>query len=87
MRHSIDLLSVDEVKKKKTLGELPEFFQGKHIYVSYGDYDDSTLLDIARVILAYDGILERQINADVKYVITRRMWNPDFEKVAWRFSR
>jgi hypothetical protein len=67
----------DQIK----VDELPDFFHGMHFYVSYGDYDDSTLLDITRVILAYDGILERQINSDVKYVITNRMWNLDFEKV------
>ncbi len=70
----------DKADKMK-INELPDFFHGIHFYVSYGDYDDNTLLDIVRVILAYDGILERQINTDVKYVITNRMWNQDFEKV------
>lgn len=70
-------------KKQNTFGEIPDIFHGKHFYVSYGDYDDNTLLDIARIILAYDGTLERQITSDVKYVITNRMWNQDFAKV-WR---
>lgn len=65
--------------------ELPTFFHGIHFYVSYGDYDDSTLLAITRVILAYDGILERQVNENVKYVITNRLWNQDFEKVREEF--
>ena len=66
--------------------ELPSFFHGIHFYVSYGDYDDNTLLDITRVILAYDGILEKQVNENVKYVITNRFWNQDFEKVCKEFS-
>jgi hypothetical protein len=78
------------VKKKSTntnedqsiqFDELPDFFHGIHFYVSYGDYDDNTLLDIIRVILAYDGIIEKQINSDVKYIITNRLWNLDFDKV------
>ncbi len=73
--------SLTKNEDKMKLNELPDFFHGIHFYVSYGDYDDNTLLDIVRVILAYDGILERQINTDVKYVITNRMWNQDFEKV------
>ncbi len=71
----------EDQSKKFQFDELPDFFHGIHFYVSYGDYDDNTLLDITRVILAYDGILEKQINSDVKYVITNRMWNQDFEKV------
>jgi len=74
--------TTDQIK----FDELPDFFHGNHFYVSYGDYDDDTLLDITRVILAYDGVLERQINSDVKYVITNRMWNQDFEKVENNFS-
>jgi hypothetical protein len=74
--------NTDQIK----FDELPNFFHGNHFYVSYGDYDDDTLLDITRVILAYDGVLERQINSDVKYVITNRMWNQDFEKVENDFS-
>lgn len=70
-----------ENEEKLKIGEIPDFFHDYHFYVSYGDYDDNTLLDIIRVIFAYDGILERQINSDVKYVITNRMWNQDFEKV------
>ncbi|CAF0756084.1 unnamed protein product [Adineta steineri] len=73
----------DDVKTNKLrIGEIPDFFHEKHFYVSYGDYDDNTLLAITRVILAYDGILERQITSDVKYVITNRMWNQDFEKIS-----
>ncbi|CAF2415151.1 unnamed protein product [Rotaria sp. Silwood2] len=68
--------------KKKRIEEIPDFFHGKHFYVSYGDYEDNTLLDITRVILAYDGILERQITSDTKYVITNRMWNQDFAKIS-----
>lgn len=71
----------DEKSKDIDFEEIPDFFHGIHFYVSYGDYDDNTLLDITRVILAYDGILERQVNSDVKYVITNRLWNQDFEKV------
>ncbi len=70
----------DEAYELK-IGELPDFFHEKHFYVSYGDYDDNTLLDIIRVIFAYDGILEKQITSDVTYFITNRMWNQDFEKV------
>ncbi|CAF1556469.1 unnamed protein product, partial [Adineta ricciae] len=69
-------------KKELNAGEIPDFFHDKHFYVSYGDYDDNTLLDITRVILAYDGILDRQITSDVTYVITNRMWNHDFEKIS-----
>ena len=61
--------------------EIPDFFHGIHFYVSYGDFNDNTLLDMTRIILAYDGTLERQINANVKYVITNRSWNYDFEAV------
>ena len=68
-------------KNKLKFDELPDFFHGKHFYVSYGDYNDSTLLDIARIILAYDGILETKITLDVEYAITDRPWNQDFEKV------
>lgn len=68
-------------KKELNTGEIPDFFHDKHFYVSYGDYDDNTLLDITRIILAYDGILDRQITSDVTYVITNRMWNQTFEKV------
>jgi hypothetical protein len=46
-----------------------------------GDFDDDTLHDIRRVIYAYDGILEKQMTPDVKYIITNRLWNQDFEKV------
>ncbi|CAF4617601.1 unnamed protein product [Rotaria sp. Silwood1] len=67
---------------KKQFDEIPDFFHGKHFYVSYGDYDDNTLLDITRVILAYDGILEGHVTSDVKYVITNRMWNQDFAKIS-----
>lgn len=69
-------------KLKIDFDEIPDFFHGIHFYVSYGDYNDNTLLDITRVILAYDGILERQINENVKYVITNRLWNHDFEKIS-----
>ena len=72
---------IGETRDKQEFKELPSFFRGIHFYVSYGDYDDNTLLDITRVILAYDGILESQVNEDVKYVITNRLWNQDFEKV------
>jgi hypothetical protein len=67
-------------KKKKT-DSLPDFFRGRHFYVSYGDYDNLTLLNVTRVILAYDGVLDAQINANVNFVITKRSWNPDFDKV------
>ncbi|CAF2154219.1 unnamed protein product [Rotaria magnacalcarata] len=69
-------------KKKNQFEQIPDIFHGKHFYVSYGDYDDNTLLGITRVILAYDGILERHITSDVKYVITNRMWNQDFAKIS-----
>ncbi|CAF0969926.1 unnamed protein product [Rotaria sordida] len=72
----------EDKKKKNKFEEIPAVFHGKHFYVSYGDYDDNTLLDITRVILAYDGILERQITPDVKYVITNRTWNQDFAKIS-----
>ncbi|CAF3068230.1 unnamed protein product [Rotaria socialis] len=68
--------------KKNQFEQIPDIFHGKHFYVSYGDYDDNTLLGITRVILAYDGILDRQITSDVKYVITNRMWNQDFAKIS-----
>ncbi|UJR23469.1 hypothetical protein I4U23_026470 [Adineta vaga] len=80
-KKSLNKKEEKEAKKLK-LGELPDFFHEKHFYVSYGDYNDNTLLDITRVILAYDGILERQITNDVTYVITNRMWNHDFEKIS-----
>lgn len=54
-----------------------------HFYVSYGDFSELTLLDIIRVLLAYDGAIERQIDKNVDYVITKRLWNPDFEKVTF----
>ena len=74
----------DDQSKAVQFDELPDFFHGIHFYVSYGDYDDNTLLDITRVILAYDGSLESRVNSDVKYVITNRLWNQDFEKVSER---
>ena len=78
----MSLLAKEEANAaKQKQGDLPDFFKEMHFYVSYGDYDDKTLLDIIRVILAYDGVLERQIDTNVKYVITKRMWNSDFEKV------
>jgi len=74
--------STNENKKMKIeFDEIPDFFHGIHFYVSYGDFNDNTLLDMTRIILAYDGTLERQINANVKYVITNRSWNYDFEAV------
>jgi hypothetical protein len=73
--------SNEDEPDKQTLGEIPDFFHGKHFYVSYGDYDDNTLLDILRIILAYDGVVDGQITSDVGYVITNRMWNQDFDKV------
>lgn len=78
---SIKRRIVPEKKDKVEFEELPPFFHGIHFYVSYGDYDDNTLLDLTRVILAYDGIIEKQVNNDVKYVITNRLWNQDFENV------
>jgi hypothetical protein len=75
------LINANEDEPNKKMGEIPEFFHGKHFYVSYGDYNDETLLDITRVILAYDGILQSQITSDVTYVVTNRMWNQDFDKV------
>ena len=73
--------------KKKSLsketkqGDLPDFFHGIRFYVSYGDFTEYTLLDIVRVIFAYDGTIERHIDGNVDYVITKRLWNSDFEKV------
>jgi len=69
-------------KTEEKQGDLPDFFRGIRFYVSYGDFTEYTLLDIVRVILAYDGTIERKIDGDVDYVITKRMWNSDFEKIA-----
>lgn len=76
-----DASFLGENSEKEKQGDLPDFFQGMHFYVSFGDFDDKTLLDIIRVILAYDGVVEKQIDGNVKYMITKRMWNADFEKV------
>ena len=73
----------DETKMKQ--GDLPDFFRGLRFYVSYGDFTEYTLLDIIRVIFAYDGTIERQIDGNVDYVITKRLWNPDFDKVRSSF--
>jgi hypothetical protein len=71
----------DEPKTTQKSSELANFFHAKHFYVIDGDFDDDTLHDIRRVIYAYDGILEKQMTPDVKYIITNRLWNQDFEKV------
>ena len=76
-----DISFLGENSEKEKQGDLPDFFHDMHFYVSYGDFDDKTLTDIIRVILAYDGVVEKQIDANVKYMITKRMWNADFEKV------
>jgi hypothetical protein len=77
----------DEAKTEEKPFELLNFFHGKHFYVFGDDYDDKTLHDIRRVIYAYDGILEKQMASNVKYIITNRMWNQDFEKVYIRFLK
>ncbi|CAF0756547.1 unnamed protein product [Adineta steineri] len=72
----------DEPKIVDKLSELPDFFHGKHFYIYDNDFNDDTMHDIRRVIYAYDGILGKQITSDVKYIITNRTWNHDFEKIA-----
>lgn len=69
------------LSSKMKQGDLPNFFHGIRFYVSYGDFTEYTLVDIIRVIFAYDGTIERQIDGNVDYVITKRLWNSDFEKV------
>lgn len=76
-----DLEEHNSIQKELKQGDLPNFFHGIRFYVSYGDFNDLTLLDIVRIILAYDGMIETQITTDVQYVITKRVWNNDFEKV------
>jgi hypothetical protein len=71
----------DEPTSTKKPFELANFFHGKHFYIFDNDFDDDTLHDIKRVIYAYDGILEKHLTSDVKYIITNRLWNQDFDKV------
>lgn len=71
----------DEPSSSKTPFELADFFHGKHFFVFDGDFNDNTIHDIRRVIYAYDGALEKQMTPQVNYVITNRLWNPDFDKV------
>jgi hypothetical protein len=71
----------DEPKPTKKPSELSDFFHGKHFYIFDGDFDDDTIHDIRRVIYAYDGILEKQMTSNVKYIITNQLWNENFEKV------
>ncbi|CAM4885709.1 unnamed protein product [Rotaria socialis] len=72
----------DEPNMEEKSYDLASFFHGKHFYLFDNDFDDNTLRDIRRVIYAYDGVLEKQITADVKYVITNRIWNQEFEKIS-----
>jgi len=71
----------DEPKSTKNPSELSDFFHGKHFYIFDGDFNDDTIHDIRRVIYAYDGILEKQMTSNVKYIITNQLWNENFEKV------
>ena len=71
----------DEPQSKKKTFKLVDFFHDKHFFVFDDDYDEGTLHDIRRVIYAYDGTLEKQMTADVQYIITNRLWNSHFEKV------
>jgi DNA-repair protein XRCC1 len=71
----------DEPTTTKTSFELANFFHEKHFYVFNDDFDDDTLHDIKRVIYAYNGILEKHLTSDVKYIITNRLWNQNFDKI------
>ncbi|CAF5140012.1 unnamed protein product, partial [Rotaria magnacalcarata] len=70
----------DEPNMEEKSYDLASFFHGKYFYLFNNDFDDNTFRDIRRVIYAYDGVLEKQITSDVKYVITNRIWNQEFEK-------
>ena len=71
----------DEPETTKPPSELADFFHGKHFYVDKHEFDDNTYHDIRRVIYAYDGLLEKQVTPEVKYMITNRLWNDHFDKV------
>ena len=76
----------------KKFHPLADLFQGKHFHVSESDFDPPALHSIRRIIYAYDGVLDKQINPHVNYVVSNRSWNEDFEKVTehcqnpYRFS-
>ncbi|CAF0838311.1 unnamed protein product, partial [Adineta ricciae] len=72
----------DEPQATKPPSELADFFHGKHFYVDKNEFDDNTYRDIRRVIYAYDGLLEKQITSEVKYMITNRLWNDHFDKIS-----
>ena len=71
----------DEPPMAKKFHPLADLFQGKHFYVFENDFDLPTLHSIRRIIYAYDGVLDKQINPNVDYVVSNRSWNDDFEKV------
>jgi len=68
-----------ESENKKKPSKLSDFFQDKHFYIYPNEFDKNTFHDIRRIIYAYNGTLEKQVNADVNYIITNQSWTNDFD--------
>ncbi|CAF1525711.1 unnamed protein product, partial [Didymodactylos carnosus] len=58
--------------------KLTDCFLGKHFF-AIGDFDEKTHHSIKRIIHAYGGKLEPYMNKHVKYVITNKKWNQEFD--------
>ena len=71
-------------ESEKQPANLADFFQDHHFYVFDDEFDENTFHDIRRIIYAYNGTLEKQISADVQYVITNQPWNDNFNEVRVR---
>lgn len=61
------------------LPELPDFFTGKS-FLLYGDFPEEEKRALTRYIIGHDGDLKEDMDACVKFVITKTDWNDYFDE-------
>lgn len=61
------------------LPELPDFFAGK-TFLLYGDFPEEEKRALTRYIVGHDGDLKDDMDACVKFVVTKADWNDYFDE-------